>query len=179
MLYSTEQLTTAVNTQLDNQMQLASSIAGVLLDGVEKVAGLNLQAAKASFSASIGSTQALLAAKDAQEFLSQAGHQAQPQADIALTYGRHLSSIASDAHRDLSQAAQSQVDAGSRQWIALLDEVARLTPGGSSPALSMMKSAIDNLSSGYAQLNKSAKVAIDAIESNMQAANARLTTNRH
>lgn len=179
MLYSTEQLTTTARTHLDAQMQLASKIAGVLLDGVEKVAGLNLQAAKASLSVSIGGAQALLAAKDAQEFFSQASNQAQPQTDIALTYGQHLSSIASDAQRDLSQVAQNQIDAGSRQWVALLDDAARLTPGGSSPALSMMKSAIDNLSSGYAQLNKSAKVAIDAIESNIQTANARLSANRH
>jgi len=110
--------------------------------------------------------------------LSLAGNQAQPQADIVLTYGRHLSSIASDAHRDLSQVAENQISAGSRQLVSLIDDFARLAPGGSPAALSMVKSAIDNVSSSYAQLNKSAKVAIDAIESNIQAASARIAATR-
>lgn len=178
MLNSTEQLATAARTQFDAQMQLAASIAGSLIDGMEKVAGLNLQAAKASVNASINSAQTLLAAKDAQEFLSLAGNQAQPQADIVLTYGRHLSSIASDAHRDLSHVAENQISAGSRQLVSLIDDFARLAPGGSPAALSVVKSAIDNVSSSYAQLNKSAKVAIDAIESNIQAASARIAATR-
>ncbi len=178
MLNTTEPLATAARTQLDAQLQLAASITGCLIDGMEKFAGLNLQAAKASLDASIGSARHLLAAKDPQEFFSLAGSQAQPQADIVLTYGRHLSSIASDTHRDLSRAAESQVSANSRQLVSLLDDLARLTPGGSPAALSMMKSAIDNVSSSYAQLNKSAKVAIDAIESNMQVTSSRIAATR-
>ncbi len=176
---STEALATAARMQLDSQLQLATSIAGSLIDGMEKVAGLNLQAAKASFNASIGNAQHLLSAKDPQEFFSIAGNQAQPQADIALTYGRHFSSITSGAHSDLSRAAEAQISANSRQMIAMIDNIAQLAPAGSEAPLSMLKSAIDNISSTYAQLNKSAKVAIDTVESNMQAASSRLTTLRN
>ncbi len=179
MHQSTEHLATAARTQLDAQLQLAASIAGSLIDGMEKFAGLNLQATKASIDASINSAQSLLAASDAQQFLGLASQQAQPQADIALTYGRHLSSIASDTHRSLSNAAEAQINASSRQLVSLLDDATRLTPGGSPALVSMVKSAIDNISSGYVQLNKSAKVAMDAIESNMQAASTRIAATRN
>lgn len=178
MISSTEQLATAARAQLDNQLQLATSIAGSVISGVEKLVGLNLQATRASLEASIGSAQHLLAAKDPQEFLTLASGQAQPQTDIVLTYGRHLSTIASDAHRDLSRAAETQMTATSRQMVTLLDSMASLAPAGSETTLTMMKSAIDNVSSGYAQLNKSAKVAIDAIESNMQSASALVSNSR-
>ncbi len=176
---STEALTTAARTQLDTQLQLATSIAGSLIDGMEKVAGLNLQAAKASFNASIGNAQHLFAAKDPQEFFSLASNQAQPQTDIALTYGRHLSSIASGAHNDLSRAAETQINAHSRQLIAMLDNIARLAPAGSETTLTMLKSGIDSISSSYAQLNKSAKVAIETIESSMESASARIANARN
>lgn len=179
MLSSTEQLANTARSQLDSQLQLATAIAESLIDGVEKFAGLNLQAARASFDASVGSAQNLLAAKDPQAFFSMATNPSQPQTDIALTYGRHLSSIASDAHRDLSRAAETQITATSRQMVSLLDNLAKLVPAGSESALSVMKSAIDNASSGFAQLNKSAKVAFDAIESNIQATTSRIAAQRH
>ncbi len=179
MINSNEQLATAARTQLDHQLQLATSIAGSLLDGMEKLVGLNLQATRASVEASLGSAKNLLAAKDPQEFFTLASHQAQPQTDIALTYGRHLSSIASDAHRDLSRVAENQMTASSRQMVSLLDGFASIAPAGSGTALSMMKSAIDNVSSGYTQLNKSAKVAFEAMESNIQSASARISSGRH
>jgi phasin family protein len=179
MLNSTEQLATAARKQLDAQLQLATSVAGSMISGMEKFAGLNLQAARASVEASIGSVQNLLAAKDPQEFFSTAYNQSQPQTDIALTYGRHLSSIASGTQQELSRVAESQITANSRQLVSLLDDLTRVAPAGSETALTMMKSAIDNVSSSYAQLNKSAKVAIDAMESNMQAASARIAASRN
>lgn len=179
MLNSTEQLATAARKQLDAQLQLATSVAGSMISGMEKFAGLNLQAARASVEASIGSVQNLLAAKDPQEFFSTAYNQSQPQTDIALTYGRHLSSIASGTQQELSRVAESQITANSRQLVSLLDDLTRVSPAGSETALTMMKSAIDNVSSSYAQLNKSAKVAIDAMESNMQAASARIAASRN
>ncbi len=179
MLNSTEQLATAARKQFDAQLQLATSVAGSMISSMEKFAGLNLQAARASVEASIGNAQNLLAAKDPQEFFSTAYNQSQPQTDIALTYGRHLSSIASGTQQELSRAAESQMTANSRQLVSLLDDLTRVAPAGSETALAMMKSAIDNVSSSYAQLNKSAKVAIDAIDSNMQAASARITASRN
>lgn len=179
MSSTTEQLANTARNQLDAQLQLATSITESLINGVEKFVGLNLQAARASFDASVGSAQQLLAAKDPQEFFSMATGQSQPQTDIVLTYGRHLSSIASDAHRDLSRAAESQINTTSRQLVTLLDEIAKIAPAGSGSALSMMKSAIDNVSSGYAQLNKSTKVAIEAIESNIQTTSSRIASQRH
>lgn len=179
MLNPSEPLAAAARTQLDAQLQVATSIADSLLKGMEKIVGLNLQATKASFDASIGSAQHLLTAKNPQELFSIASSQAQPRTDIALTYGRHLSSIASSAHQDLSRIAESQISANSRQLISLLDDFTRLAPAGSDTTVSMLKFTIDNISSSYVQLNKSAKVAIDAIESNIQATGDRIAATRN
>lgn len=174
MLNSPEQFTAAARAQLETQLQLATTLTDSMIDSMEKVIGLNLQAAKASLDNSVGNVQQLLAVKDPQELLTASTSQAQPQTDIALTYVRHLASIATTTHFELAKAAETQVTESSRQLVSLLDNFGKVAPAGSDTALSMMKSAIDNVSSGYAQLNRSAKVAIEAMEHNVNAASSKL-----
>ncbi len=175
MLNAPEQFTTAARAQLESQLHMATAVTDSMIDSMEKVIGLNLQAAKASLDNSVGNVQQLLTVKDPQEFLSVSSTQSQPQTDIALTYARHLASIATTAHFELAKAAETQVTESSRQLVSLLDSFGKVAPAGADTAITMMKSAIDNVSSGYAQLNRSAKVAIEAMEQNMSAASSQLT----
>lgn len=174
MLNSPEQFTAAARAQLESQLQLATALTDSMIDSMEKVIGLNLQAAKASLDNSVSNVQQLLAVKDPQELFNVSTSQSQPHTDIALTYARHLSTIATATHFELAKAAETQVSESSRQLVSLLDSFGKVAPAGSDTAISMMKSAIDNVSSGYAQLNRSAKVAIEAMEHNVNAASTQL-----
>lgn len=172
MLSSPEQLAAATRAQLATQLNLATALTDSMIVSMEKVVGLNLQATKATLESSVSNAQHLLTLKDPQELLS--ATQSQPQADIAATYARHLTSIATNTHLELSKAVENQLTESSRHLVSMLDELGKMAPAGSEGAMSMMKSAIDNVSSGYAQLNRSTKVAIEAMESNMNAAGSQL-----
>ncbi len=173
MQSSTEQFTAAARAQLASQLNLATAVTDSMIESMEKVVGLNLQAAKATLESSLGNAQHLLAIKDPQELLSASA--SQPQADIMLTYARHLTTIATDTHFELAKAAEAQLTESSRQWVSLLDQFGKFAPTGSESAVSIMKSAIDNVSSGYAQLNRSTKVAIETMETNMKAASEQIS----
>ncbi len=175
MFNTADQFNAAARAQMEAQLSLATSVSDAMMDGVEKLMGLNLQAAKAGLENSIANAQQLLAARDAQELLATASRQAQPQAEIALTYARHLATIARGKQKEFAQAAESQVNQHSRQWVAMLDDMSQSAPAGSETAVSMMKAAIDNASSGFTQFSRSAKVAIDAIESNLDNAVAQIS----
>ncbi len=175
MLNTAEQLTAAARAQMEAQLNLATSVSDSMIGGAEKLMGLNLQAAKAGLETSIANVQQLLAAKDPQELLTTASRQAQPQAEIALTYARHLATIASGQQKEFARAAESQLNENSRQLVAMLDEMSRNAPAGSETAVAVMKSAIDNASSGFAQVSRSTKVAIDAIEANLDTAVAQIS----
>ena len=167
---STEQFTAAARNQMQTQLGLATSVADTFIDSVEKIIGLHLQAAKASVDTSFASTQLLLAARDPQEFFSLSSHQAQPHAEIVLTYSHHLASIASGTHVELTRVAEDQITQSSRQWVSLLDELGKMAPAGSREAFSLMKSTLDNVSTGYGQLARTSKLAVETMESNMRAA---------
>ncbi|MEY3720598.1 MAG: hypothetical protein RL618_1117 [Pseudomonadota bacterium] len=168
----TAQISAAARNKVQAQLGLATSLADTLIDSMQKMVGLNLNAAKASLETSLAGTQRLLTARDPQEFFSLSAHQAQPHAEIALTYGRHLASIASVAQVELTRVTEDQVNRSSQHIVNLIDELGRLTPAGSESTLSLMKSALDNVSASIAQLARNSKIAVETMEHHMKAANA-------
>lgn len=166
----TEHFSTVARSQMQAQLGLASYLTETLIDSMQKLIGLNLNATKVSLDTMLTGTQQLLAAKDAQEFFSLSTHQAQTHAEIVMTYARHLASIGSDAQVELSRAAEEQVNKSSRQMVSLIDEVGKLTPSGSEGALSLMKSALDNVSASVGQMARNSKVAVEAMEHNIKSA---------
>ena len=90
-----EQFSNATKANFESQFALFSSLTNKAFEGVEKFVDLNITAAKASLEESSVATKQLLAAKDPQEFFTLTAAQAQPVAEKAIAYGRHLASIAS------------------------------------------------------------------------------------
>jgi phasin family protein len=143
---------------------------------VEKFVDLNLTAAKASLEESSATTKQLLSAKDPQEFFSLATAQAQPNAEKTIAYGRHLASIASSTSAEFSKAAETQIAETNRKVISLVEEVSKNAPAGSENAVALLKSAIGNANAGYEQFTKTAKQAVESIESNLSSAVNQFTT---
>lgn len=175
MISSAEQFTSAARSQIEAQLSLTTTLTDKMIESMEKMMGLNLQAAKATLEASVNNAQKILSAKDPQEFFSITANQAQPQAELAMTYGRHLASIASSTQMELSKAAETQIAENNRKLNSMLEEATKMAPAGSESAIAMMKSALENASSGYEQITKSTKMAVEAMESNMNAAASQMT----
>lgn len=165
-----EQYSTATKANLDAQLEMLASLSSKAFESIEKVIDLNLSLVKASMEESAATAKQLLAAKDPQEFFALTGAQAQPSAQKAIAYGRHLASIASSAQAEFSKAAEEQIAENSRKVIALVDDVAKNAPAGSENAIALMKSAVGNANAGYEQLSKTTKQAVEALEENVATA---------
>ena len=100
-----EQFSNATKANFESQFALFSSLTNKAFEGVEKFVDLNITAAKASLEESSVATRQLLAAKDPQEFFTLTAAQAQPVAEKAIAYGRHLASIASGTGAEFEQEA--------------------------------------------------------------------------
>jgi phasin family protein len=164
-----EQFSNATKASLESHFALLSSLASKTFEGMEKLVELNINAAKATLEESSNATRQLLAAKDPQEFFSLTAAQAQPSAEKALSYGRQLASIAAGTGAEFSKAAESQIVEANRKVISLVDEVSKNAPAGSESFVAAVKTAISNANAGYEQFSKTAKQAVEAMESNFNA----------
>ena len=165
-----EQFSSATKSNLEAQFALFSSLTGKAFESIEKIVELNLTAAKATLEESTATTRQLLAAKDPQEFFSLTAAQAQPSAEKAIAYGRHLAAITSGTQAEFSKAAESQIAETNRKVISLVEEVTKNAPAGSENAVAIFKSAIGNANAGYEQFTKTSKQAVEAIEANLASA---------
>jgi len=165
-----EQFSSATKTNLEAQFALFSSLTSKAFEGIEKIVELNLTAAKATLEESTAAAKQLLSAKDPQEFFSLSAAQAQPSAEKAIAYGRHLAAITSGTQAEFSKAAESQIAETNRKVLSLVEEVTKNAPAGSENAVAMLKSAIGNANAGYEQFSKTSKQAVEAIEANLTSA---------
>lgn len=168
MIPSIEPLATALGQQSQTQLALATSLAGTLLASTGKIAQLNLQATRTGIDALFRPWFRMMSAPGQAPAMASD----KPQGDFGLGYLMQLGGIASAAQFEAAEAAETQLNRASRQLVALLDQFGRHAPAGSDTALALMKAAIDNTSSGFSQLNKSTRVAIDALRPAAAAATA-------
>ena len=170
MLPINEQFSNAAKTTLEAQLSAFLALATKTFENVEKVADLNLNAAKASFEDSTVTTKQLLNAKNPQEFFSLSAAQAQPTIAKAIAYGRHLTSIASAAQADFTRTAEEQIAEASRKISEMVEGASKNAPAGSENVIAMFKSAFHNANAGYEQLSKSTKQAVEVMENNLNTA---------
>jgi phasin family protein len=162
-----EQFASAAKTNIEAQLSIITALTTKAFESVEKVVDLNLNAAKASLEDSAVTVRQLLAAKDAQEFLSLTAAQAQPTAAKAIAYSRHLAGIAAAAQAEFTRATEEQIAETGRKVSALVDDVSKNAPAGSENVIAIMKSAIGNANAGYEQFSKTTKQAVEVMEANL------------
>jgi phasin family protein len=161
-----EQFSAATKANFESQLAMLNALTAKAFEGVEKVIQLNISAGRASLEESSATARQLMAAKDAQ---------AQPNAEKAIAYGRHLAGIASSTQAEFAKATESQIAEATRKVSTLVDEVTKNAPAGSENAVAILKSMIGNASAGYEQLTKSAKQAVETIEANVANATSQFT----
>ncbi|MEH6436124.1 TIGR01841 family phasin [Massilia sp. DD77] len=165
-----EQFSNATKVSLESQFALLSSLTSKTFESMEKLADLNINAARATLEESSAVARQLLGAKDPQEFFALTASQAQPAAEKALSYSRQLASIATGTGAEFSKAAESQIVEANRKVISLVDEVSKNAPAGSESFVAAVKTAISNANAGYEQISKTTKQAVEAVEANLNAA---------
>lgn len=165
-----EQFSSATKASFDAQLAAFSALTGKAIESLEKIVELNMTVAKTAFEESNVAAKQLVSAKDAQEFFALTAAHAQPNADKALAYVRHVASITNGAQAEFTKAAEAHVADTNRKVVAFVDEISKNAPAGSENAISLLKSAISNANASYDQINKSTKQAVETLEANLNSA---------
>ncbi len=176
MFSHADQLSNATKASIDNQLAAMSDLANKALHSVAELVELNLATAKESLATTSAAAQQMLAAKDAQEVLNLSTQQAQPNAEKALAYGRHLASIATKAQADFTKATEARIAETTKQVNKLIDDLSKTAPAGSENAIALLKASVANANATYEQISKASKHAIDNLEENFNEAAKHFTT---
>lgn len=175
MISMQDQISAATKANVEAQLAFVGALTSKAFEGIEKLIDLNLTVAKTSLEETNATAKQLLAAKDAQEFFSLAAAQAQPNAEKAVAYARHVANIASSIQAEINKTAEAQIAETTRKVSSLVDDVAKNAPAGSENVIAIVKSMIGNANAGYEQLTKTTKQAVEALESNLSNATAQFT----
>jgi phasin family protein len=173
-MFPQDQISVATRTSIENQLTAAIALTNKAFEGIEKFFDLNVNLFRASLDESTVINKQLLATRDPQEFFSLIAAQAQPNAQKALFYSRHLANIASSTQAEIAKTVEEQIMEANRKVNQLIDDVTKNAPPGSENVVAIMKAAIGNASAGYEQFSKTTKQAAEAIEANVTATAGKL-----
>ena len=135
-------------------------------EGVEKLVELNMQATKAALAETANHAQAVMGAKDAQEFMALQAGMLQPLAEKTAAYSRHLYDIASAAGADLGKTFEGQAAEAQKKLAGMMDSAAKNAPAGSETTVAVMKSAVAAANNAFESMQKAVKQATDMAEAN-------------
>ena len=135
-------------------------------EGVEKLVELNMQATKAALAETANHAQAVMGAKDAQEFMALQAGMVQPLAEKTAAYSRHLYDIASAAGADLGKTFEGQAAEAQQKLAGMMESATKNAPAGSETTVAVMKSAVDAANNAFESMQKAVKQASEMAEAN-------------
>ncbi|MCB4358331.1 phasin family protein [Quatrionicoccus australiensis] len=144
--------------------------ANTAFDGIERLALLNLAAARSMFEVSLSNIESLLGAKDVQSFVSLHKELSTPSIEKGLEYSRNVISIASETKDKIAKEVEVHVADTSAKVSGLVEKALAAAPAGSEVAVAAVKTAIKSANEAYEGLNKVAKQAAEVAEASVAAA---------
>lgn len=166
MTTPTEQFAAFNKANVEAALELASKV----LEGAERLAQLQMAAARETLNDNTKQAKALLAAKDAQEYFSLLSVQVEPGIKRALTYSRGVYELATETQSEIAKLVEAQVGEYNENLMATLDKVGKSAPAGSDAAVAVIKSAMAAANTAYDNISKAAKQVAELTEANMAAA---------
>ncbi len=148
------------------------------IEGFEKLAALNVQAAKASIDESTDALKSMGEVKDAKQLAEMATGTVQPATDKVTAYYKHVYEIANETGAELAKLFEKQVAESNRQLFAAIDAMAKNAPAGSEGVVTLVKQAVSAANTAFDQVSKATKQAVEVAEANMAAAAKSTTAGR-
>ena len=148
----------------------AEFFANTTFESIERLAVLNLTAARSGFEAYVANLNALLGVKDVQSFVDLQKSMAAPTLEKGMEYSRNVIAIASETKDKIAKEVETQVAETNAKVSGLVEKALESAPAGSEAAVAAVKTAIKTANEAYEGLNKAAKQAAEVAEASVAAA---------
>lgn len=168
MIKTPEQIAAVNKAAVDSIL----TVANLSFAATERLAALNLNAARGFFADGAANAGALLAVKDVQGFVALQGSLVKPAVEKALAYSKSVYEILDESAKSLSQIAEGQAVEAKKNFSAAVEQTLKNAPAGSETLVAAIKTSIAQAESAYETVAQQAKQAKATIEANVAQANA-------
>jgi len=168
MYNATEQFAELNKTGYENAVKLAA----LSLEKAERLANLNIAAAKIVLEQGVNSANAVAGVKDVQEFFTLRAKLAEAGVQNALGYSRGVYEIASEAQADFSALAEESWAAYTKGMAAWVEKATKNAPAGSDVAVTALKSTVAATTAAFDQISKATKQVVSFADASVRAATA-------
>lgn len=141
--------------------------AQTTLQSTERLASLNLEAARAAIEGATATAKALLQAKTPEEAMAVPVSASQSAADKSVAYAKSLYEIATQAQQEMAKLSEAQYLEFQSAMARLLDEAAKNAPAGSEAALASMRTAMNTSNAAFDTLTVAARQLATAVQTNL------------
>ncbi len=163
MITSADQMAAMHKANVESMQALAAKS----MAGLERLAELQMAAAKSTFEDASEQMKALFSIKDIKELTEMAATSAQPAADKVTAYAQHVYAIATETGSEIAKIVEKHLADGNQQLHSAIDAMAKTAPAGTEGMVAMVKQAVTAASSAYDQVNRAARQAVDMTEANI------------
>lgn len=175
MFTNPEQFANVTKALFEFQLETFNTLTSKTVQGVEQVIALNLATAKSHLEDGLAAGKEISQASNPKAALQAAAGKIQPGVAGAAAYHQQLGDIIAEIREEFTRAADAHMTEAKNNLSALIHDVTKNVRPGSENAVQIVKTAIDNAFTGYEQVTKATKQAVQAVESEIAKANAIVT----
>jgi phasin family protein len=146
------------------------AVANTALATAERVAALNLDAARTALDDSTANAKTVLAVKTPNEAAALQASVVQPAVEKAVNYSRSLLEISTESQQQLSKMLEAQFAGFQKQVSGMVEQAAKSAPAGSESIVAAMQSAINSANSAFSNMTAMTKQLTETAQANMVAA---------
>ena len=174
-MYQTPEQLIALNR---SNIDAALLFAGVALQSMEKLVGLQIETAKAALADSADSVRALATVKEPKDLVTLRDRMLQPTLEKASAYARTVYDVAVSTQSELNKLFEAQIADYNKSVVSVLDNAATNAPAGAEFAVAALRSAVGSANMAFDNMSKVAKQFADITEKNVAAATKATTAKK-
>jgi phasin family protein len=146
------------------------AVANTALATAERIAALNLGAARTALEDSASATRAALAVKSPNEVAALQSSIVQPAVEKAVNYSRSLYEISAESQQQLAKTLETQFAGFQKQVAGLVEQATKAAPAGSEGIVAAMQGAIAAANSAFSNMTTLTKQFTETAQANITAA---------
>jgi phasin family protein len=150
----------------------ATKLAALAIENAEKLARLNINAAKVVLAQGVEGATAAATIKDVQDLVAIRTKFAESGVQAALVYSKSLYEMASEAQAQYSSFAEETWNAYTKSVASWVDKASKSAPAGSDAGFNAFKSTFAATTAAFDQFQKASKQVVNLADASVRAAAA-------